>query len=136
MAPNLLDYILQAKGWLCLAVEFGLLNREVVGWSLKPRMKADIVIEALTMASFRRPAPARGGARGAGEAPGAVRLRDPGWDLVSNGRWRSAVNHREPSSWVLSSFWLSGDWRPLGSFGAHRTRYATTLGTSVFMCND
>jgi len=35
-----------------------LFNREVVGWSLKPRMTADIVTDALTMAWFRkRPAP-------------------------------------------------------------------------------
>lgn len=31
-----------------------LFNREVVGWSLKPRMTADIVTDALTMAWFRR----------------------------------------------------------------------------------
>ena len=31
-----------------------LFNREVVGWSLKPRMTADLVTDALTMAWFRR----------------------------------------------------------------------------------
>jgi putative transposase len=31
-----------------------LFNREVMGWPLKPRMTADIVIDALTMAWFRR----------------------------------------------------------------------------------
>ncbi len=31
-----------------------LFNREVVGWSIKPRMTADIVIDALTMAWFRK----------------------------------------------------------------------------------
>ncbi len=35
-----------------------LFNREVVGWSHKPRMTADIVTDALTMAWFRKkPAP-------------------------------------------------------------------------------
>lgn len=35
-----------------------LFNREIVGWSIKPRMTADIVIDALTMAWFRKkPAP-------------------------------------------------------------------------------
>lgn len=35
-----------------------LFNREVVGWSLKPRVTADLVTSALTMARFRRrPAP-------------------------------------------------------------------------------
>lgn len=32
----------------------GLFNREVVGWSIKPRMTADIVTDALTTAWFRR----------------------------------------------------------------------------------
>ncbi|MBI4741042.1 MAG: IS3 family transposase [Betaproteobacteria bacterium] len=41
-----------------LAIVLDLFNREVVGWSLKPRMTADIVADALTMARFRRrPAP-------------------------------------------------------------------------------
>jgi len=31
-----------------------LFNREVAGWSVKPRMTTDIVIDALTMAWFRR----------------------------------------------------------------------------------
>jgi putative transposase len=75
VAPNLLDrnftpeapnkvwtadltYIWTDEGWLYLAVVLDLFNREVVGWSLKPRMTADIVIDALTMAWFRRkPAP-------------------------------------------------------------------------------
>ncbi len=42
------------EGWLYLAVVLDLSNREVVGWSIKPRMTADIVIDALTMAWFRR----------------------------------------------------------------------------------
>lgn len=75
VAPNLLDRnftpaapnqvwaadltnIWTAEGWLYLAVVIDLFNREVVGWSMKPRMTADIVIDALTMAWFRRkPAP-------------------------------------------------------------------------------
>lgn len=71
VAPNLLDrdfapakpnqvwtadmtYIWTDEGWLYLAVVLDLFNREVVGWSIKPRMTADIVIDALTMAWFRR----------------------------------------------------------------------------------
>ena len=75
VAPNLLDrnftpvapnrvwaadltYIWTAEGWLYLAVVLDLFNREIIGWSLKPRMTKDIVIDALTMAWFRRkPAP-------------------------------------------------------------------------------
>jgi putative transposase len=75
VAPNLLDrnfapeapnqvwtsditYLWTDEGWLYLSIVLDLFNREVVGWSLKPRMTADIVTDALTMAWFRkRPAP-------------------------------------------------------------------------------
>jgi putative transposase len=75
IAPNLLDrnftptapnqvwtadltYIWTDEGWLYLAIVLDLFNREVVGWSIKPQMTADIVVDALTMAWFRRkPAP-------------------------------------------------------------------------------
>ena len=36
--------------WLVMAIVLDLFNREVVGWSLKLRMTADIVTDALTMA--------------------------------------------------------------------------------------
>jgi putative transposase len=49
-----LTYVWTTEGWLYLAVVLDLFNREVVGWSIKPRMTADIVIDALTMAWFRR----------------------------------------------------------------------------------
>lgn len=71
VAPNLLDrnftpaapnqvwtsditYLWTDEGWLYLAIVLDLFNREVIGWSLKPRMTADIVTDALTMAWFRR----------------------------------------------------------------------------------
>jgi putative transposase len=53
-----LTYVWTDEGWLYLAIVLDLFNREVVGWSIKPRMTSDIVIDALTMAWFRRkPAP-------------------------------------------------------------------------------
>ena len=53
-----ITYLWTEEGWLYLAIVLDLFNREVVGWSLKPRMTADIVTDALTMAWFRRkPAP-------------------------------------------------------------------------------
>jgi transposase InsO family protein len=53
-----LPYIWTDEGWLYLAVVLDLFNREVIGWSIKPPMTADIVVDALTMAWFRRkPAP-------------------------------------------------------------------------------
>lgn len=71
IAPNLLDrnfttaapnqvwtsditYLWTDEGWLYLAIVLDLFNREVIGWSLKPHMTADIVSDALTMAWFRR----------------------------------------------------------------------------------
>ena len=71
VAPNLLDrnftpdapnqvwtsditYLWTDEGWLYLVIVIDLFNREVVGWSLKPRMTADIVTDALAMAWFRR----------------------------------------------------------------------------------
>ena len=63
VAPNQvwssdITYLWTDEGWLYLAIVLDLFNREVVGWSLKPRMTADIVTDALTMAWFRRkPAP-------------------------------------------------------------------------------
>ncbi len=49
-----ITYLWTDEGWLYLAIVLDLFNREVVGWSLQPRMTADIVIDALTMAWFRR----------------------------------------------------------------------------------
>jgi putative transposase len=53
-----ITYLWTDEGWLYLAIVLDLFNREVVGWSLKPRMTADLVTDALTMGWFRRkPAP-------------------------------------------------------------------------------
>ncbi len=42
------------EGWWYLAIVLDLFHREVVGWSLKPRMTADRVTDALTLAWFRK----------------------------------------------------------------------------------
>ena len=42
------------EGWLYLAAVVDLYSRQVVGWSMKPQMKADLVLDALRMAWFRR----------------------------------------------------------------------------------
>ena len=74
VAPNILDrnftpstpnqvwtsditYLWTTEGWLYLAVVIDLFNREVVGWSIKPRMTVDIVTDALRMAWFRKKPP-------------------------------------------------------------------------------
>jgi transposase InsO family protein len=49
-----MTYLWTDEGWLYLAIVLDLFNREIVGWSLKPRMTTDIVTDALTMAWFRK----------------------------------------------------------------------------------
>jgi putative transposase len=70
VAPNLLErnftatapnqvwtsditYLATADGWV-RAVIIDLFSRQVVGWSMKPHMKAEPVTDALRMAWFRR----------------------------------------------------------------------------------
>ena len=52
-APNRLTsditYQWTDEGWLYSAIVLDLFNREIVGWSLKPSMTADIVTDALSM---------------------------------------------------------------------------------------
>ena len=74
IAPNILDrqfeanapnrrwvadftYVWTAEGWLFLAVVLDLFSRRVVGWSMSPRMNAELVTEALMMAVWRRGRP-------------------------------------------------------------------------------
>jgi len=71
VAPNLLDrqfavsvpnrvwtsditYIDTGEGWLYLAAVIDLFSRQIVGWSMQPRMKKELAIDALRMAWFRR----------------------------------------------------------------------------------
>ena len=71
IAPNLLDrqftmakpdtvwvgditYIPTDEAWLYLAVVIDLFSRQVVGWSMRPDMTRDLVIDALRMAGFKR----------------------------------------------------------------------------------
>jgi transposase InsO family protein len=49
-----ITYLWTEEGWLYLAIVLDLFNREVIGWSLKPRMTVDLATDALTMAWFRR----------------------------------------------------------------------------------
>jgi len=49
-----MTYLWTNEGWLYLVIVLDLFNREVVGWSLKPRLTAEIVTDALTMAWFRK----------------------------------------------------------------------------------
>jgi len=49
-----ITYIRTQEGWLYLAVVIDLFSRQVVGWSMQPRMHTDLVIQALLMAVWRR----------------------------------------------------------------------------------
>jgi putative transposase len=50
-------YIDTAEGWLYLAVVLDLFSRRVVGWSMRSEMTAQLVMDALTMALWRRGRP-------------------------------------------------------------------------------
>jgi putative transposase len=49
-----ITYIPTHEGWLFLAVVIDLFSRRVVGWSMQPEMRSNLVIDALEMAWFRR----------------------------------------------------------------------------------
>ena len=122
--PNLvwtadMTYIWTDEGWLYLAVVLDLFNREVVGWSIKPRMTADIVIDALTMAWFRKK-----------PAPGLIHHSDRGSQYASH-----AFQARLEEYGVIASMSRKGncwDNAPTESFfnslkneRVHGTRYST-----------
>jgi putative transposase len=71
IAPNVLDrafvaeapnqkwvadfsYLWTSEGWLYVAVVIDLYSRRVVGWSMQPRMTAELVTDAMMMAVWRR----------------------------------------------------------------------------------
>jgi len=47
-------YIRTYEGWLYLTIVLDLFSRQIVGWSMKSNPKADLVIDALLMALWRR----------------------------------------------------------------------------------
>lgn len=52
-----ITYIWTAEGWLYVAVVLDLFSRRAVGWSMKADMTAQLVIDALMMALWRRGRP-------------------------------------------------------------------------------
>lgn len=54
-----ITYIATEEGWLYLAVVVDLFSRRIVGWSLRPEMRTEIVTRALEMAWYGR-GPERG----------------------------------------------------------------------------
>ena len=49
-----ITYVRTYEGWLYVAVVLDLYSRAVVGWSMSARMQTDLVLDALTMAVWRR----------------------------------------------------------------------------------
>ena len=49
-----ITYLWSDAGWLYLAVVLDLYSRRIIGWAMQPRMTADLVTNALTMALWRR----------------------------------------------------------------------------------
>ena len=49
-----ITYVATDEGWLYLTVMLDLFSRQVVGWSIQPRMTQQLVVDALRMAWFRR----------------------------------------------------------------------------------
>jgi putative transposase len=49
-----ITYIRTYEGWLFLAVVLDLFSRQIIGWSMQPTMHVDLVLNALTMAVWRR----------------------------------------------------------------------------------
>ncbi|KVD19168.1 transposase [Burkholderia ubonensis] len=114
-----ITYIWTDEGWLYLAVVLDLFNREVVGWSIKPRVTVDLVTDALTMVWFRR-----------GPAPGALCHSDRGSQNASHEFQRKLATYglrcsmsRKGKCWnnaPTESFFNS-----LKNKRVHATRYRT-----------
>jgi putative transposase len=114
-----ITYVWTDEGWLYLAVVLDLFNREIVGWSIKSSMAADLVIDALTMAWFRRK-----------PSPGLIHHSDRGSQYASHAFQRKLVDYgmrcsmsRKASCWdnaPTESFFNS-----LKNERVHATRYAT-----------
>ena len=49
-----ITYLRTWQGWLYLAVVIDLFSRKVVGWSMKPSLARELVLDALLMALWRR----------------------------------------------------------------------------------
>jgi putative transposase len=117
-----LTYIGTEEGWLYLAVVLDLFNREIVGWSVQPRMTTDIVTDALTMAWFRRK-----------PGPGLLHHSDRGSQYASHAFQQKLVEYdmacsmsRKGNCWdnaPTESFFNS-----LKNERVHGTRYATRAG--------
>ena len=121
-----ITYIHTGEGWLYLAIVLDLFNREIVGWSIKPRMTADIVTDALTMAWLRRK-PGFGvlfhsdrGSQYASQAMSA-RLKEYGM-TASMSRKANCWDNAPSESFFNSRQERAGAWHDLRNQGGRRSR--------------
>lgn len=82
-----ITYLRTLEGWLFLVVVLDLFSRKVVGWSMKPTLARELVLDALLMAVWRRR-----------PAPGLVIHSDQGSQYGSDDWRRFCLEHGlEPS---------------------------------------
>ncbi|WP_425482745.1 IS3 family transposase [Caldichromatium japonicum] len=130
VAPNQvwtadLTYIWTDEGWPYLAMVLDLFNREVVGWSIKPRMTTDIVIDALTMAWFRKkPTPGliHHSDRGSQYASGAFQARLKEYGMICSMSRKGNCWDNAPTESFFNS---------LKNERVHGTRYGTRDATAA-----
>lgn len=54
-----ITYVWSREGWLYVATVLDLFSRRIVGWSMKPNMTAELAMDALSMAIWRRGLPGK-----------------------------------------------------------------------------
>jgi putative transposase len=85
-----IKYVRTSQGWLYLAAVMDCYSRRIVGWSMRPDLEAELVVEALELAVARRQ-----------PGPGLVHHSDQGSQYVSlrfGERCREAGIHRSMGS--------------------------------------
>ena len=125
-----MTYIWTDEGWLYLAVVLDLFNREIVGWSIKPRMTADILVDAPAMAWFRRkPGPGliHHSDRGSQYAGHAFQARLKEYDMVCSMSRKGNCWDNAPSESFFNS---------LKNERVHGTRYSTRAAAEVGLFDD
>ncbi len=122
-----ITYFHTAEDWLYLAIVMDQFNREIVGWSMKRRMTADIVTDALTMAWFRRN-PGKGAVfhsdRGSHYASQATAAKLTEYDMTASMSRKGNCWENAPTESFFNS--LKNE-RVLGTTYATRTEAQTDL---------
>lgn len=78
-----ITYLRTHEGWLYLAVVIDLFSRQVVGWSMRPTLHSDVVMQALLAAVWRRK-----------PLPGLMLHSDQGCQFTS-GEWHRFLKDHE-----------------------------------------